>query len=437
MIKMKYRGRVRVRLVQTEDALSLSSKECKCIQRYKDSRIKVEIANEIDIEIENKFDRIEHGIKIENKIERNEHGIKVGITNEIALQFERSQHAIETGITPNEITNVLEHVPPTTVPPALLDDEDDDQIAAYIDLVILAIIKNMEHQQVYIESPSAQLRHEIAEHSKFINNAETCMNIHIKKIICNFKTLIKYDEVMTHGIHNGIFDNDYEITKEIELEIKIGITHEITKEIKHSQCAIEIKREIANEIERTQYEIQINNGIKREIANEIERTQYEIQIDNGIEREIANEIERTQHEIEIDNGIEREIANESEHTQHGNAVPNEIGHGSEKISNGLQRTNHETETRIADIQDALVTMNADINIEISYNDENEIIQHCNSNTIEIKKQPKNEIEIKLQRMIENAIYKMKNSNRQDQSAASNKMKGQATNIFTCLNYLCI
>ena len=27
-------------------------------------------------------------------------------------------------------------------------------------------------------------------------------------------------------------------------------------------------------------------------------------------------------------------------------------------------------------------------------------------------------------MIENAIYKMKNSNRQDQSAASNKMKGQ-------------
>ena len=395
MIKMKYRGRVRVRLVQTEDALSLSSKECKCIQRYKDSRIKVEIANEIDIEIENKFDRIEHGIKIENKIERNEHGIKVGITNEIALQFERSQHAIETGITPNEITNVLEHVPPTTVPPALLDDEDDDQIAAYIDLVILAIIKNMEHQQVYIESPSAQLRHEIAEHSKFINNAETCMNIHIKKIICNFKTLIKYDEVMTHGIHNGIFDNDYEITKEIELEIKIGITHEITKEIKHSQCAIEIKREIANEIERTQYEIQINNGIKREIANE------------------------------------------SGHTQHGNAVPNEIGHGSEKISNGLQRTNHETETRIADIQDALVTMNADINIEISYNDENEIIQHCNSNTIEIKKQPKNEIEIKLQRMIENAIYKMKNSNRQDQSAASNKMKGQATNIFTCLNYLYI
>ena len=69
--------------------------------------------------------------------------------------------------------------------------------------------------------------------------------------------------------------------------------------------------------------------------------------------------------------------------------------------------------------------------EISHNDDNEILQHCNSNKIEIKKQRKNEIEIKMQRMIENAIYKMKNSNRQDPSAASNKMKEQATNIFTC------
>jgi hypothetical protein len=44
--------------------------------------------------------------------------------------------------------------------------------------------------------------------------------------------------------------------------------------------------------------------------------------------------------------------------------------------------------------DALVTMNADINIETSHNDENEILQHCNSNKIEIQKQRKNEIEIK-------------------------------------------
>ncbi len=38
MIKMKYRGRVPVRLVQIEGALSLSTKEYKCIQKYKDSR---------------------------------------------------------------------------------------------------------------------------------------------------------------------------------------------------------------------------------------------------------------------------------------------------------------------------------------------------------------------------------------------------------------
>ncbi len=44
--------------------------------------------------------------------------------------------------------------------------------------------------------------------------------------------------------------------------------------------------------------------------------------------------------------------------------------------------------------------------------------------IEITKQRKDEVEIKKQRMIENAIYKMKNSNRQDQSAARNKLKVQ-------------
>jgi hypothetical protein len=74
----------------------------------------------------------------------------------------------------------------------------------------------------------------------------------------------------------------------------------------------------------------------------------------------------------------------------------------------------------------LATKNADINIKISHNDENEIIQPWNNNEIEITKQRKNEIEIKKQRMIENAIYKIKNSNRQDQSAASNTMPGQGT-----------
>ncbi len=55
MIKMKYRGRVRVRLVQTEGALSLSPKECKCIQRFKDSQrypiSNTKPMNEIEIEI--------------------------------------------------------------------------------------------------------------------------------------------------------------------------------------------------------------------------------------------------------------------------------------------------------------------------------------------------------------------------------------------------
>ena len=58
----------------------------------------------------------------------------------------------------NELGSVvLDHVPPTRIPSALLNDEDDDQIADYIELILLAIVTNMERLHAYRAAPSVQL----------------------------------------------------------------------------------------------------------------------------------------------------------------------------------------------------------------------------------------------------------------------------------------
>jgi hypothetical protein len=77
------------------------------------------------------------------------------------------------------------------------DDDDDESISDYIDLVLYAIIKNIERQTAYRLNPTDALLLEIREHSLSITLAENCLNIHIQRIIKNFKTTINYDALMS------------------------------------------------------------------------------------------------------------------------------------------------------------------------------------------------------------------------------------------------
>jgi hypothetical protein len=86
---------------------------------------------------------------------------------------------------------VLERIQPTF----FLDDADDDEVATYIDLIIQTILNNMERKHAYREAPSAQLQQEITEHSQLIAQAENCTNLHIQRIIRNFRQSIKYDDM--------------------------------------------------------------------------------------------------------------------------------------------------------------------------------------------------------------------------------------------------
>jgi hypothetical protein len=96
-------------------------------------------------------------------------------------------------------------------------DDDEDTISDYIDLVLFAIVQNMKRHQEFSLTQNPGLLQQMAEHSEYITNAENCLNIHIRRIIRNFKTQVGYDACMqacicqtdeTHGTDNNIKNNN-------------------------------------------------------------------------------------------------------------------------------------------------------------------------------------------------------------------------------------
>ena len=149
------------------------------------------------------------------------------------------------------------------------DDDDDAYISDYIDLVLFAIITNIERMNAYQLQPSNALMYEIHEHSASITRAENCLNVHIRRIIRQFKTTIKYDETMSQIIDIATdITNDVEITVDIPTKVKstkeVTVTHEIDSAI---AVAFKIEVEIANDVEIAQ-EVEIANEV--ESTNEVE-----------------------------------------------------------------------------------------------------------------------------------------------------------------------
>jgi hypothetical protein len=109
-----------------------------------------------------------------------------------ATQSWWEDHELGSAIIDNVANPVLLH-------PSLLDDyvannsydeSDDEYISDYIDLTLFAIVQNIERQREYRLNPSDALRNEIAIHSGSITRAEICLNIHIQRIIREFKRSI-------------------------------------------------------------------------------------------------------------------------------------------------------------------------------------------------------------------------------------------------------
>ena len=129
--------------------------------------------------------------------------------------------------------------------PDSLSEGTDDEISAYIDLVILAIVTNINRQQRYSQNPSDGLLKEIQEHSAYITSAEECTNIHIRRIIREFKTLINYEETLTTERRASIttIKTDHESRIEIEDSGTAEIETECEAEL---QPGYELETELDN-----------------------------------------------------------------------------------------------------------------------------------------------------------------------------------------------
>ena len=73
---------------------------------------------------------------------------------------------------------------------------NDENIAAEIDLYFLAILKNMERQRDYLETPTAEKLHIINAHEGFISTSFNALNVHSQRIISTFKIQIGYEGCM-------------------------------------------------------------------------------------------------------------------------------------------------------------------------------------------------------------------------------------------------
>ena len=232
----------------------------------------------------------------------------------------------------------------------MLNDEDDDQIAAYIDLIILAIVTNMERQHAYRAAPSVQLRHEITEHSRFITNAELCTNVHIQRIIRNFKTSIKYDDLNSNNEFELKSDNmqlanesptesltaiateielksnEMQLANESPTESLTEIATEIDIELKsiESQPQIESPTEDTTEIELANDKLQLKyenpTAFATEIEIELKSVESQLQIDSPTED--TTEIELANDKLQLK--IESHFSTANENYANVNASPTEI-----------------------------------------------------------------------------------------------------------------
>ncbi len=60
------------------------------------------------------------------------------------------------------------------------DEDDDEYVSEYIDLILFAIITNIEQHKAYLLNPTTTLLDEIRVHSNYISRAESCLNVHMR-----------------------------------------------------------------------------------------------------------------------------------------------------------------------------------------------------------------------------------------------------------------
>jgi hypothetical protein len=177
------------------------------------------------------------------------------------------------------------HVPPIY----FLADANEDEIAAYIDLIIAAIHANLTRNTTYLLNPSPELQQSIREHSASITTAENCTNVHIRRIIQNFKSDVNYDAIMR--IHTPA---------KLELELT---PHDQAIELANDNTAIDKMSHdttAKDDLEVTPKEREIESANDDTAKDALELTPHEREIESANDETANDELELTPHEREIE-----------------------------------------------------------------------------------------------------------------------------------------
>ncbi len=143
----------------------------------------------------------------------------------------------------------------------------------------MAIVSNLERHKTYRANPTDALLEEIRQCSASITNAENCLNVHIRRIIRNFKADVHYDEILSgaddltrskvESADACLNDDDIEIaTRKVEL----ANTSLNEVEIENAQRKVELANtslnEVAIEIENAQRKVELANTSLNEVEIE-------------------------------------------------------------------------------------------------------------------------------------------------------------------------
>jgi chromosome segregation ATPase len=220
--------------------------------------------------------------------------------------------------------------------PDTIDEDDDEHISDYIDMILFAIVTNMERHKAYLLNTTTSLLDEIYEHSASIANAESSLNIHVRRIIQNFKATIHYDASMSRS-DVDTFTTAHAAFEQVEIDKANDKANESTSndfnDLQNGQVEIDKANESTsndlNDLQNGQVEIDHANASTSNDLNDLQNEQVEIDKAN---KSTSNDLHELQNgQVEIDEANES-TSNDLNDLQNGQV---EIDNANESTSNDL------------------------------------------------------------------------------------------------------
>ncbi len=233
------------------------------------------------------------------------------------------------------------------------NDDDDEYVSEYIDLVIFAIITNIERYNTYVLNPTAELLAEIQVHSGYISMAESCLNVHIQRIIRTFKASLYYDELMS-GEHVGatadvsIHNEQTDITivnegmDNVTNEANEITNDEITTSEEQSSIINDANKSMNDEITKANEQLSTINEANKSTNDEITKASEQLSTINEVNKSTNDEITKADEQLITINEVNKSTNDEV--TQANNEQLSTINYDNKSMNDEITKANEQLST---------------------------------------------------------------------------------------------